>query len=182
MRLFRPSATAESLAAVNLDDLQGRGINFIVLDLDNTMVAWRKFDVPESVERWIADALARGMKLCIVSNTWNCERLERIAGELGIPSLSRATKPSRKGFRAAMALMGSEPQNTAAIGDQTVTDVIGGNRVGLYTILVRPIPSPEFIGTKINRLLEKLILWLLRRKSMSGTKPGQAQSEREKRA
>jgi len=181
-RLFRPSATAESLAAVDLDDLQARGIDSIILDLDNTVVAWRRFDVPESVTRWIADARARGMKLCIVSNTWNSKRLDEIAGGLGIPSLSRAAKPRRKGFRAAMELMGSEPRSAAAIGDQTVTDILGGNRAGLYTILVNPIPSREFIGTKINRLLEKLILWSLRRKGMMGTKPDQAQSEREERA
>ena len=180
--MFRPCATAASLAAVDLNDLQARGIDSLILDLDNTVVAWRRYDVPESIVRWIENARARGMKLCIVSNTWNKDRLDEIAAKLSVLSLSRAAKPRRRGFKAAMELIGSEPRTTAAIGDQTLTDVFGGNRAGLYTILVSPILSAEFVGTRVNRLLEKLIFWWLRRKGSMGTKADQAQSERKKRA
>ncbi len=36
-------------------------------------------------------------------------------------------------------MMNSQPENTAIIGDQIFTDVLGGKRLGLYTILVRPL-------------------------------------------
>jgi predicted HAD superfamily phosphohydrolase YqeG len=54
--------------------------------------------------------------------------------------------------------MGVTAAQTAVIGDQVFTDILGGNRAGLYTVLVKPLASREFVGTKINRLLELLII------------------------
>jgi predicted HAD superfamily phosphohydrolase YqeG len=46
------------------------------------------------------------------------------------------------------------------VGDQLFTDIWGGNRLGIYTIWVRPMHPREFIGTKLSRQVEK---WLLKR-------------------
>jgi len=35
---------------------------------------------------------------------------------------------------------------------------LGGNRLGLFTVLVSPISKKEFIGTRLVRLIEKIIL------------------------
>ena len=53
------------------------------------------------------------------------------------------------------------------IGDQLLTDMWGGNRCGLYTILVEPLSPREFIGTRvISRPLEKIVLSSLRRQGL----------------
>ncbi|MDD3705135.1 MAG: HAD hydrolase-like protein [Clostridiaceae bacterium] len=75
-----------------------------------------------------------------------------------LPAVYKAIKPSKTAFRRAMKLMNSVPANTAVIGDQIFTDVLGGNRLGLYTILVAPISDKEFIWTRIIRKLERHIL------------------------
>jgi predicted HAD superfamily phosphohydrolase YqeG len=50
------------------------------------------------------------------------------------------------------------------IGDQLFTDVLGGNRLGLFTILVQPIDQREFIGTRLVRQVERRVLaWLRKR-------------------
>ena len=38
-----------------------------------------------------------------------------------------------------MEQMGVTPRETAIVGDQVFTDVLGGNRAGVTTILVKPI-------------------------------------------
>jgi predicted HAD superfamily phosphohydrolase YqeG len=43
------------------------------------------------------------------------------------------------------------------------TDVFGGNRLGLYTVLVRPLSRDDFVTTRLSRLVER---WLLRRLGM----------------
>ncbi|MCL5773197.1 MAG: hypothetical protein M1536_02300, partial [Firmicutes bacterium] len=43
---------------------------------------------------------------------------------------------------------------------------LGGNRLGLYTILVIPIDKREFFSTIIQRTAEKIILLRLKRKGM----------------
>ncbi len=45
-------------------------------------------------------------------------------------------KPERPLFDLAMARMGSTPATTAVLGDRLDTDVLGGQRLGLTTILV----------------------------------------------
>jgi len=52
------------------------------------------------------------------------------------------------------------------VGDQLFTDVLGGNRTGMYTILVTPISKHEFFGTKIIRRLERLFLQHIKNKNV----------------
>ena len=51
-----------------------------------------------------------------------------------------------------------QKQHAIMIGDQIFTDVWGGNRFGIKTILVTPIEKRESILTKIKRPLEKVLL------------------------
>lgn len=45
-------------------------------------------------------------------------------------------KPEPLMFQIAMQRMGAVPETTAVIGDQLPTDILGGKRAGLFTILV----------------------------------------------
>jgi hypothetical protein len=56
-----------------------------------------------------------------------------------------------------MAIMGTRPATTALVGDQLFTDVLGGNLLGMYTILVEPLSPDEFPTTKLVRRLERLV-------------------------
>jgi HAD superfamily phosphatase (TIGR01668 family) len=68
-----------------------------------------------------------------------------------------------------MGMMALAPQQTVVIGDQMLTDVLGGNRLGLYTILVLPIElRDEGFFTKINRRIEKAALSWMKRKGFMG--------------
>jgi hypothetical protein len=145
-------------------ELQERGIDTVLLDLDNTLVGWQKHDVADEVREWIRTLKEAGMQLCLVSNTRHGRRLVALSEELEIPYVRRAWKPRKKGFLNAMKDLGAEPSKTIMIGDQMFTDVFGGNRLGIYTIMVRPMARREFLGTKISRALEYVLLaWFRRR-------------------
>ncbi len=95
--------------------------------------------------------------MCFVSNNSDL-RVKEIADLVDIPFVAWAKKPRRRSFRKAMALMATKPEQTAVVGDQIFTDILGGNRLGLFTVLVSPISRKEFVGTRLVRLLEKIIL------------------------
>jgi hypothetical protein len=63
----------------------------------------------------------------------------------------------KRKFLGAIKLFDNNIEETCIIGDQIFTDILGGNRVGIKTILVDPIDSREFIMTKFFRRLEKKI-------------------------
>ena len=165
-RLLCPAEHVESLVSVDIEKLKERRIEAVLLDLDNTLVPWRSYDIAPEVGAWIADAARRGMKFCIVSNTRTSARLQSLAAKLDLPFVRRGTKPRRGGFREALRLLDVETAHAAVIGDQIFTDILGGNRLGLYTILVRPLHPREFVGTKISRFFERIVLGLLERRGM----------------
>lgn len=163
--LFRPTLQANSLDRISIERLLQDGIKGLIIDLDNTMTPWNDVEVGPKVEAWFKALKEAGIKACVVSNNKRKQRVAVVADRLGIPFVFRATKPRRRAFRSGMALLGTGPLDTAVIGDQLFTDIMGGNRLGLYTILVIPMSSREFVGTRFMRQMEKALLWLMKRAS-----------------
>lgn len=157
MKYLLPSMYVESIYHIDLEKLRARGIDTIISDLDNTLVPWVETQVNPELKTWLENLKAQGFKVCLVSNALE-RRIAHFRAELNVPGLSRANKPSRKAFRQALALLGSRPETTAMIGDQIFTDVLGGNRLGLFTILVVPLCDRDFFTTRIVRIFERWIL------------------------
>lgn len=160
--ILYPDMYVDSLLDIPLDELQGKNIKAFILDLDNTITEWNSNYIREEIAAWFKTILDQGFKACILSNNGQ-QRVVQVAQSLGIPFISRAQKPRRGAFRRAVELMGVQPEETAVIGDQIFTDVLGGNRAGLFTILVVPIARREFVGTKFSRAMEYFVLRRLRK-------------------
>ena len=71
-------------------------------------------------------------------------------------------EPSIKPVRT----MGLKLEETVVIGDQLLTDVLGGNRGGFNTILVVPVAQTDEFRTKINRYFERKIMAFFKQKGM----------------
>ncbi len=145
--------------------LQARGIKGIITDMDNTLVPWNNRAVYPRLTRWLNSLKRNGFRLCIVSNS-TPDRGREFAAQLDIPAIWYAVKPRRKSFRRALQLMGLSPGEVAVIGDQLFTDVLGGNRLGLYTILVTPLSDQELIWTRLVRRLERFVLRKMQERRM----------------
>ena len=104
-----PDFYFESIHAIDLARLRARGVRLLLADLDNTLVPYKVLEPSPEV------------------------------ADLGIPYAGHAGKPKVGGFQRAMARMGAAPEETAIVGDQIFTDIWGGNRAGVLTLLVHPI-------------------------------------------
>lgn len=154
MNRLNPDFRFKALEDIDTVFLKGQGISGIVVDLDNTIVAWRKEELPTEIEDWFAKIIAAGIKCVLVSNAGG-PRARRMSAKLDIPVIAPARKPLRSGFQKAITMLGMKSDHIACIGDQIFTDVLGGNKVGLTTILVEPVSRQEFVMTKIVRRIEK---------------------------
>lgn len=162
LELFRPRLVAPSLASLDPLHLFERGIRGVVIDLDNTLVPYGGAAPTEEAARWVSAARAAGLRLALVTNNWT-RRTRALAASLALPVAAGRMKPSTSGLRRALVMMATTPATTALVGDQLLTDILAGNRLGLYTILVRPIGSREFPTTRlINRTIERVLVRLLR--------------------
>lgn len=160
-----PKVQAESVLELDLHELQKIGIRGIIFDLDNTLVEWKQDNLNPEVIQLVSRFKSAGFQMCILSNALEY-RVEAIAKLLEIPYVSQATKPRKSPFKKALEILGTEPEETAVVGDQLFTDILGGNRMELYTIWTPPLSTTEFLSTKAVRKLEKLVIKRFRRKGI----------------
>jgi len=137
--------------------LKDKGIKGLILDIDNTLVPSFIKEADDKTLKWINMVREQGLKACIVSNARK-KRVELFNEKLGLEAIYRASKPGRRSFTKALDVLGLDVSQTAVVGDQIFTDVYGGNRLGMYTILVKPIHKEEFFFVKLKRFPEKYIL------------------------
>lgn len=155
--IFHPTKILQSIYDIDFKQLKQNGIKGLILDIDNTLVAHGIEEANDKVISWIQQAEDLGMKVCIVSNNTE-DRVIKFNEKLKVPTVHRATKPRKWAFIKASKIMDVSVKEIAVIGDQVFTDVLGGNRLGMVTILVTPIHTKEPVFIKFKRLLEKLVL------------------------
>jgi HAD superfamily phosphatase (TIGR01668 family) len=161
-----PQKRVRTIYEIDVQALWDTGVRGIITDLDNTLVGAKHPQATPELLVWLKRLQTIGFKVVIVSNN-NKLRVSRFSDPLSIPYIFRAKKPGNSAFRKAMGMMSLSPQQTVVIGDQMLTDVLGGNRLGLYTILVLPIElRDEGFFTKINRRIEKAALSWMKRKGI----------------
>lgn len=156
LRWLTPKRYVPSLPRIDPAELAARGVRGVILDLDNTVVAWDAAAPSAETRAWVRRLRAAGLRACIVSNNF-AGRTQAIGDILDLPVVAGAVKPIPWAFRRAMVIMGTPASQTALIGDQLFTDVLGGNLLGLHTILVDPLSRREFPTTRLVRRLEGLI-------------------------
>lgn len=159
MRLIKPHEEARSLRQVDWRRLWGRGIRALLFDLDNTLCLWRTGEFPRATAAFLRKLQGQGFKIVVLTNARlpNDSPVRAALAELGIPLIERARKPLPWGFKRALSILGTKREDAAVIGDQLLTDVLGGKLLGLYTVLVPPLSGREARRTKVNRLLERLL-------------------------
>ncbi len=165
-----PDLYVSSVFDLDLDQLRDHGVRGFILALDNTLVEWGYPEPTEPLREWVGRLLGAGFRACIVSNNSQA-RVQAFARALSVPGIDKAVKPRRGPYRRAMQVMGTASSETAVIGDQIFTDILGGKRLGLFTILVAPVSRTEFLGTRLVRLIEGVWLRHLMRRGRLAAPP-----------
>ena len=156
MKIY-PKIYLENTIKITEELLNKYEIKGIILDVDNTLIYYNK-ELLKGVENWCKNLKTKGIKFCIVSNSNNREKVKQVANKLDIPYISFGMKPLKRGFKQAKEILKLESKNIAVVGDQIFTDVIGANRVGMFSILVKPLETKDIFITKIKRPLEEAII------------------------
>lgn len=157
MKLFFPNLYVNSIKDIDLVAIKKQGINNFIIDIDNTLVATSIKEPDEELIKWFRRVKSYGIKVCLASNN-NKVRVDKFNEKIKVLSIHRAVKPMKIGFLRAIKMLDGKREDTAVIGDQIFTDILGGNKLGLYTILVKPISKKESILSKVKRPLEKIVL------------------------
>jgi len=156
---FIPDDYQKTVFDIDLCGLHAQGIKLLLIDLDNTLIP---YDVSEPDQKTI-DLFAKiremGLHISIISNNHE-PRVKHFSAFVDCPYVFGAKKPFAFGFRRACKIAGiADPKAVCVIGDQFMTDVWGGKRLGYRVVVVDALKrTSEKWFTKINRKLEKVVL------------------------
>lgn len=151
-----PNELLNKVEEITIQFIQKNKLKALILDVDNTLIDYNK-NLSESKIEWAKNLKGQGVKLYILSNTNKKEKVEKVANKLEIPYILFAKKPAKKGFLKIQKQLELKPEQIGVVGDQIFTDVLGGNRCKMFTILVEPVDKKDIFITAWKRPIEEKI-------------------------
>lgn len=159
-----PKMYQESIFKIDYSHLKEKGIKCILFDLDNTCVGYHEKNPTSRLKSLFKRLKKDNLQVLIFSNAPKKRLLP--FQNLGVICHPSSKKPFRRNFEKILREYNYTKEEVCIIGDQLFTDIYGGNKVGITTILVDPLTNEDFILTKIFRSLEGLIFRRLAKKSI----------------
>ena len=151
-----PSEDYDSAYDIDFYAYYNKGYRGILFDVDNTLVEHGQPVTIRAIELF-ARLREAGFKTCIISNNKEY-RVKPLADALESYYVYKAGKPAARGYIEGMEHMGTSGSTTLFVGDQIFTDILGANRAGIHSILVKPVAKHEEIQIVLKRKLEYFIL------------------------
>ena len=133
-----PDLVVSDIYELTPECLKKRGIELLLLDLDNTLAPYTAMQPTVRLRNWV-DALRRaGIEPFIFSNSRGM-RAEAFSKALLVDFIARARKPDTRFLLQVLAKKGVAPENAALVGDQIYTDVWCARRAGVLAVAVEPL-------------------------------------------
>ena len=165
MKIFIPTYYSENIFKINPDFFVEKGIKCILSDLDNTLDAFDELNPSDRVRQFKNELDKRNIKLCIVSNNKG-KRKGIYCDRLGVEGVFTCYKPFPNRINKFIEKLGYKKEEVILIGDQILTDVGCGNNCKISVILTDPIVKKDQWTTKFNRLIDRPIRKILRKKGI----------------
>lgn len=162
MLSFLPNYIFEKITEISPVFLRERSVRLLLMDFDNTMLPYTTDEPKPELLKWIQELQKAGITLCIVSNSKK-QRVPKFSEKYGVPCVTHAGKPGTKGIMEAMERFGANQSETALVGDQIFTDVLGANRGEITSIIVRSIHN-HTIWLKLRHVFEIPFLFMARKR------------------
>jgi len=165
MHNFVPDMYQKSIYAIDYKNLKKIGIKCLCFDLDNTLAPPMVHTPTTNCINLIEELIDMGFKVIIISNNTK-KRIAPFKDGLKLDSMPLAFKPSGRPYKRILSKYGFDESEVAVIGDQLLTDIFGGNRMGITTILVNPKSRIDETTTKIIRPIERRVMKYLTKRGL----------------
>ena len=162
--LLKPEIKLDKVTDISLEILKKYNITALILDVDNTLSTHHGHILTDGLTQWLSLMHENGIKLLILSNSKE-QRVKPFAEKIGLDFISLGLKPLPSGFIRALKRLGTKRRETAIVGDQIFTDILGGRLVGVRTILLTPIKLESTWGFRFKRKMERLVFKIYRIKN-----------------
>ncbi len=165
MEKYMPDIYQKSIYTLDYSKLLSRGIKLLLFDLDNTLVNAKSDELSDKTKELIISLKQKGFKVIIFSNSPK-KRVKMFGELLNVEGVHFACKPMQGKLKKVINNSGLKLNEIAIIGDQILTDILGGNKMGITTVLVNPSSDDDHAFSKVFRRIETKKMKKLRDKNL----------------
>ena len=135
--ILTPEYIFKTIECIRPDFLAAHGIKALVLDVDNTLTADNSQVLEHTVQAWLDEMRAAGIRLTIVSNN-TAKRVRPFAERIWLDWVPLACKPFTIGLRVARRRLGCKKSEMAMVGDQIFADRMAAGLYGCPCLYLMP--------------------------------------------
>jgi HAD phosphatase, family IIIA len=157
MKYFKPDIILDRVFDLNVEKLKKNRIKGVIFDIDNTLAYNAESEPDEKVTAFLKALQKEGFQIALVSNN-NKMRVTTYNQNLKLPHIYRACKPLKFKLSKIIKAFGIERKEACMVGDQLFTDIWGGKRMGMFTVLVKPFDDNEERFIRFKRKVEHFFL------------------------
>ena len=155
---LEPNYNLDSIYDIDIAELKSIGIQGLFFDLDSTLMKSKSGKFSFQTVQFLND-LKSNFKLAIITNNKKQSYIKKTKSQTDIPVYDTAAKPDTKVLLKACRDLELEPTNVAMVGARPLSDILGGQRAGMTTILVDSISKDEETSiVRFARFLERLTI------------------------
>lgn len=151
-----PNTYTKDIYSIDYKTLKQKKMTNLIFDIDNTILKVNSVEISPKLKK-LFSKIDKGFNICIVSNNKK-ERVLPVAQILNCNYIFEAKKPNKEAFDKALNILKAKKENTVMIGDQMLSDIVGANKYGIYTILVDPLENKYDIKTGTSRVLQNIMM------------------------
>ncbi len=124
-----------------------KNLKALILDVDGTLISGHNPVLSNDIKNWIINS-NKYFYTYLFSNNPSRNRIKLIADQLDLEYTYSGGKPGKQKLNKVLERIPYSSNEIAIIGDRVFTDILLGNRLGMYTILV---DSVDYYGKRIEK-------------------------------
>lgn len=166
--LYVPDYFARGVFDIDYKQLKKDGVKVIAFDADNTLISFSLSPFhPKHIDKVLLKKMQQNRHLFekwIIASNRPTNDLQELAVSVNAQVVRAGLflrKPRKAYFKQVIIRANCKPSDIAMVGDKLIADMYGAKRMGMKTVLVRPVGSDN----PLDRLIQtrRFERWLLRR-------------------
>lgn len=177
MMVYVPDVYQEDIYSIDYKLLKEKGIKLVTFDIDDTIddsivnkieggIPWAKVKMPVEAKNLFQYIKSLGLNVALLTNTFEGVAKDVYEYLEADGYIYHARKPEITNFIKMMEMFDVTPSETAHVGNSMRDDIVGGNRAGVTTCLVRRAGVTLKVAKKIKNILGKKTMGQLIRKEL----------------
>lgn len=154
MALLKPKEFKKSFFDIDFKEYYNKGYREILLDIDNTLAPYNNLVLNDEQLNFIKDVLNIGFRIFLFSNN-SPTNIKPLAEKIGVNYMGHVYKPFSFGYFRFFKEYNPNRKEIICIGDQLLTDIVGANILGLYSIYTDPLTLTDKNITFFSRSFER---------------------------